>query len=150
MFKHLLVQQSHPQQWRVESAGTWAHEGLPAAPMAQYVLRRRGIDLSAHRSRNVYGELLLSFNLILVMEDGHKEALRVEFPQILGRVYLLSEMINLKRNIVDPMGGGLADFEGTVREFDSLFNRGMDTMTQMASREIGILPSAPTIPIQKK
>ncbi|MET5021226.1 low molecular weight phosphotyrosine protein phosphatase, partial [Burkholderia pseudomallei] len=35
----------------VTSAGLTARVGLPAAPLAQAVLRERGVDLSAHRAQ---------------------------------------------------------------------------------------------------
>jgi len=150
LFKNFIKQRPDAFAWRVESAGTWCREGLPAASMSQYVLRQRGIDISAHRSRMVSRDLLLSFNLILVMEQGHKEALRVEFPQIVRRVHMISEMINLRRNIADPMGGSVADFLETMREFDHIFLHGMETILRLSTRVTGVLRSDPTVPIPKK
>ena len=81
------------RNWRIESAGTWAVYGEQAAPRAIKVLKARGIDLSAHRSRVVDPNMLSQMRLILVMEKGHKEALQVEFPRYASKVFLLSEMV---------------------------------------------------------
>ena len=123
---------SDESEWRVESAGTWALEGEPAARIAQKVLSAQGIDLSDHRSRPVTRELLDQFNLILVMENGHKEALQIEFPEISRRVFLLYEMIGLKQEVIDPIGGSTRDFEDTVREIQKVITHGFDKITAMA------------------
>lgn len=119
--------------WRIESAGTWAAAGEPAAQKTQQVLKARGIDLSAHRSRLVDREMLQSFNLILTMEQGHKEALRVEFPEIAKRVYLLSEMAGYTRSIVDPIGGSMVDFQETAREIEQILTKGFDKIKQLSA-----------------
>jgi protein-tyrosine phosphatase len=118
--------------WRIESAGTWTVQGQPAAGYSQLVLRERGIDIHEHRSRPVTRELLAQFNLILAMESGHKEALRVEFPEFADRVYLLSEMIGAGYSIPDPMGGLLEGFEETAAEFEHIFDLGFENILRYA------------------
>lgn len=119
--------------WRVESAGTWAPEGQPAASRAQMVLRGRGLDLSQHRSRSVNREMLQEFDLILTMERGHKEALQAEFPEIAARVYMLSEMTGQVFNIEDPIGGPLSEYENTARELEDLLERGCERILQLVA-----------------
>ena len=141
LFKNLIRKQPVPASWRIESAGTWCVNGRPPAPFAIQVMSWRGLDISSHRARGVTREMLLSFNLILAMEQGHKEALRVEFPQIIRRVHLLSEVIGVKRDITDPIGGSLADFEDTVQEFEKTFGQGMEKIIRLANRTTGLLRS---------
>jgi protein-tyrosine-phosphatase len=117
--------------WRVESAGTWALEGEPAARMAQKLLSAHGIDLSDHRSRQVTRELLNQFNLILVMENGHKEAMRIEFPEIAPKTYLLYEMIGLRYEVIDPIGGSTRDFEDTIREIENILTQGFEKISTL-------------------
>ena len=119
--------------WRVESAGTWTIEGQPAASYSQMVLQSRGIDIHDHRSRPVDRELLSKFNLILTMESGHKEALKVEFPEFADRVYLVSEMIEAGYNIPDPMGGSVDGFEETAGDFERIFDHGFEMIVRYAS-----------------
>jgi protein-tyrosine phosphatase len=70
-------------------------------------MKTMGLDTSGHRSRRVTGEMMADFDLILTMEAGHKEALLVEFPELAGRIYMLSEMVGDRRDIADPIGGPL-------------------------------------------
>lgn len=118
--------------WRIESAGTWTVEGQPAASYTQLVLQRRGIDIQDHRSSPVDRGLLAQYNLILTMESGHKEALKVEFPEFADRVFLLSEMIGDVYSIPDPMGRSIDDFEETAGELEQIFEQGFDNILRYA------------------
>jgi len=122
------------KNWRVESAGTWAPTGMLAATFTRMVLSRRGIDLGEHRSRGVDRDLLTQFDLILVMERGHKEALQSEFPYIRERVYLLSEMIGQVYDIQDPIGRSLEDYLATAQEIENIFDRGMAEIKRLAGK----------------
>lgn len=121
-----------PDEWRIESAGVWAQAGFPVAQNTQFVLYEKGIDLSTYLSCPVTEELVGGFNLILTMERGQKEALKVAFPKYAGRVYLLSEMIGLVFDIVDPVGHPLDDFRETAREIDDILTQGLDMIRQLA------------------
>jgi protein-tyrosine-phosphatase len=123
LFNRMLAQTGEMQGWRVESAGTWVQDGLPATRAAQRVMRAMGIDLSAHRTRCVTSAMLSSFDLILVMEQGHKEALQVEFRDsaIARRVFLLSEMVGGTWDVADPSGG--TDAPSRVRETAEIIQR---------------------------
>jgi len=97
-------------------------------------LQHRGIDIHDHRSRPVNRELLARFNLILTMEYGHKEALRVEFPEFSDRIFLLSEMIGEVSNIPDPMGSSIDDFEETAGDLEQIFDQGFENILHFAGK----------------
>jgi len=118
--------------WRIESAGTWALEGNAASVNSRQVLNDYGIDLSNHSSRSVEHILLEEFDLILVMEQGHKEALKVEYPLISNRVYLLYEMIGLNKDVHDPYGGRLVDYAETAEEINQILIEGMPKIRVIA------------------
>jgi protein-tyrosine-phosphatase len=89
--------------WTVSSAGTWTPADLPAHPKAMDAAAKLGLDLSAHRTREVDAALLAAADLIVVMEHGHKEALETEFPTVRGRVVLLGFLANIPGSeIPDP------------------------------------------------
>ena len=119
--------------WRVESAGTWAREGAPAAAGAQHALQQRGIDLSAHRSRGVSAELVREFDLILTMTRSQQEALQVEFKDVRDRVHLLAAMAGAPYDVPDPIGGPLSAFRASAREIDNLIARGFDRIVELAT-----------------
>ncbi len=128
----LMVTRQDWRAWRVDSAGTWASTGQPAALEAQQVIARRGMDLSAHRSHPVSHELLRRFQLVLTMEAGQKEAILVEFPAFRDRVFMLSEMAGQVAPVQDPVGGTVMDFERAADSIDSWISKGIDRIVLLA------------------
>ncbi len=124
LFSNLLKQHEDLDDWYVSSAGVWALEGNRASEGAVKAMERRGIDLRYHRARQVTAEMIMDSDLVLVMEQNHKEALRVSFPKFTARIYLLAEMVGLSHDIRDPIGGMAADYDDTVNELEKLFEAG--------------------------
>ncbi len=119
--------------WRISSAGTWAYDGAPATRFSLQVLSERGCDLNGHASRTVNKALVDSHRLILTMERGHKEALRIEFPKARERIFLLSEMIGKDFEIDDPIGHPLEDYQAAGREIDGILDQGFEKLSQLSS-----------------
>ncbi len=118
--------------WLIESAGTWAAEGQPAAEGAAAEMAARGLDLSTHRSRCVSRELIQPFNLILTMERGHKEALQVEFSEMAERVFLLSEMSGKLKEVDDPYGGTAQDYQVAAQTIEDFLVNGSERIKTLA------------------
>jgi protein-tyrosine-phosphatase len=133
LFRKKLAEHGE-QGWRVESAGTWAYEGQQASEGSVIAMSRRGLDLATHLSRRVDHEMLASFDLILTMERNHKEALRIEFPDLAERIMLLSEPAGGRADVRDPFGRNLQDYENTAMEIDHLLDRGYDQIVELARR----------------
>jgi protein-tyrosine-phosphatase len=76
--------------------------------------------------------LLGQFNLILTMEDNHKEALVAEFPGLARRIFMLSEMSGRKLSINDPIGGELIDYQQCANEIEAWFESGWQKILQLA------------------
>ncbi len=134
LFQRHLAQHGMASGWRVESAGTWAREGGPAARHTQTVMCDWGLDLSMHRSRCVSQALLMSFDLIVTMERGQQEALRIEFPTLADQIVLLSEMAGAAYDIPDPINGSPAEVRDVAREIDLLLQQGFDQIVERVRR----------------
>ncbi len=117
--------------WRIESAGVWAEEGHSAAFYTRRVLEDRDIGVGDHSSRLITPDLVRDFDLILVMERNHKEALRAAFPEYSSRIYMLSEMVGRINDIVDPIGGPRADYEDTAQEIDAILSEGFENILRL-------------------
>jgi protein-tyrosine-phosphatase len=118
--------------WVVESAGTWATEGIAATDNAVVAMRERDLDLVSHLSRPVTVEMLDCFNLVLVIVGYHKEALKVELPQYSHKVLLLSEMIGEEWDLEDPVGGPLEEYRETAKLIDEVLEEGWERMIELA------------------
>jgi protein-tyrosine-phosphatase len=119
------------QQWRVESAGTWARENLPTTPEMMEVMAKRGLDVKKHRSRMVSAEILAGFALILTMESGQKEALQIEFPFAARRIYLLTEMAGAKVQIDDPFDTSAMGLQILSNQIDDWLERGFQHILEL-------------------
>jgi protein-tyrosine-phosphatase len=133
LFRHRLRQAELGEDWRVESAGTWARDGDHAASGSIHAMGEVGLDISSHRSRAITYDLLCQYDLILVMSKGHQEALRVEFPDLAGRIHLLTAMAGPAYDVPDPIGGPLSGYREIAREIDGLLARGFKRIVQTAT-----------------
>ena len=122
--------------WQVESAGTWAVPGCPIHREMWAAAQSLGLDTGYHSSCTIEEmEPLTSFDLILTMEQGQKEALRVEFLSIAQRVYLLSEMAGIAYSVPDPIGGTMEDYRSSVREITRLVRDGLPRIFELVLKE---------------
>ena len=97
----------------VTSAGITALVGYPADEIAQALLLEQGIDISAHRARQLTGAMLRQTDLVLVMETGHKRAIEMIDPSARGKIYRLGEWGGF--DIPDPYRQPRAAFEESLR-----------------------------------
>jgi protein-tyrosine-phosphatase len=133
MLRNMLEERHIEGDWQVDSAGTWGLEGDPPAAGSRAVMENVGIDISDHKARRVDYDLLKSYDLILTMELGHKEALCMEFTEFAERIYMLSEMAGDKSDIKDPYGGPYSGYEQAAEDIQLYLENGFDTIIQLAS-----------------
>ncbi|HQQ67835.1 MAG TPA: hypothetical protein PLX77_03300 [Candidatus Cloacimonadota bacterium] len=102
MLKHELSARKLPGEWIVESAGSWVYDLIPPTPEAFFEAEKRGLDISSHISLGIEALDLDSIDLLLVMEQGQKESILIDFPKLRNRIYLLSELSGPPFSIPDP------------------------------------------------
>lgn len=134
LFRKKIEQEPDAANWRIDSAGTWGLDGEPAAVKSIVVMQQYGIDLRDHRSREVSLDVLQTYDLILTMEQGHKEALRAEYPILQDRIFLLSEMVDLNYDIQDPFGEPLSEYQETAKELEKILTAGYAKICALARK----------------
>ncbi|MCB5161527.1 low molecular weight protein-tyrosine-phosphatase [Marinomonas algarum] len=75
--------------------------GKPADAAAVETARAHGVDLSQHKAQQLTLEMCLYYDLLLVMEKGHIEAVSRIAPQVRGKIMLFGEWLG-KKDIPDP------------------------------------------------
>lgn len=131
LFINLVAREIDSQVWKVESAGTWAVAGIPAAKNSRLAMHNRELDIENHRSQPVNGKMLNTFDLILTMERRHKETLSIEFPEISDRIYVITEMVGSMYDIWDPVGASLVEFESTAKELEDILTQGYEYIKRL-------------------
>ncbi|HAL61112.1 MAG TPA: hypothetical protein DCP08_01725 [Chloroflexi bacterium] len=102
--RELLKARGREEECEVTSAGTWTVEDHPPTPLAVEVMAERGVDISSHRSHSLTQKDMEEAHLVVVMTQGHKESLGLEFPRAKEKIYLLAELAGKKHDIEDPYG----------------------------------------------
>lgn len=91
----------HLPNKHIASAGVGALVGKPADKMAAMVAQEHGISLDGHVAQQLTSELCKEYDLILVMEKGHIEAVTGIAPEARGKTMLFGQWIGQK-DIPDP------------------------------------------------
>lgn len=97
--------------------GIHAENGCRASQNSLLVCSERGIDLGNHRSRTLIPEELIKSDFIFVMEPLHKEFLRVFFPQVFQKTFLLGSWPGIetrKSTVKDPVGRTIKEYRKTL------------------------------------
>lgn len=118
--------------WTVSSAGTWALTQRAAAHNSQIVSAQYGLDISDHISRMVEEAYLNEADLVLCMEEGHVEALKVEFPGEAYKIFPITSMSGATYSVNDPFGGSLVDYQVMIAELARIIDRGFDRIIELA------------------
>ncbi|MCB5361883.1 low molecular weight protein-tyrosine-phosphatase [Vibrio lentus] len=105
----------------VASAGISAEKsrliGKPADDTAILIAAENGVDVENHKSQQVTPQLCAQYDLILVMEKGHLEALTQISPEARGKAMLFGHWIGSK-DIPDPHRQSREAFEYTYKLID--------------------------------
>lgn len=90
ILKHALDEKGKTSYF-VDSAGLGALTGQPADPNACQLLLQKGIDISAHRARQISSDMIRNADLILVMEAWQKTAIETRALSAKGKVFRLGK-----------------------------------------------------------
>ncbi|MCM8778245.1 MAG: low molecular weight protein arginine phosphatase [Candidatus Omnitrophica bacterium] len=93
----------------IRSAGTSALEGMSPTTEAQKAMWKEGVDISAHRSVRLTREMIEEADLILAMEEAHRNIILSLHPEAEKKTYLLKSFMkdslkNSPLEIPDPIG----------------------------------------------
>lgn len=100
----------------VASAGIAALAGRGAEPHTVTVMAEHGIDVSAHRARQLDAELICQHELILVMEEWQRKEIENLYPFARGRVHTLGKWGT--GDIADPYRKPIEAFVETFERID--------------------------------
>ncbi|RMF60060.1 MAG: low molecular weight protein arginine phosphatase [Calditrichaeota bacterium] len=127
LLRKLIEEEGLEEFIDVDSAGTWASEGAPAAELTYQVLKENGIDASSHRGKGVDHYLMKESDLILCMASEHKRDLVQIFPHFKDKIYTLKEFGTEEKlsdpTIHDPYGMNIERYRETYLEISKEIQR---------------------------
>lgn len=120
--------------WTVSSAGTWAEFERGAARYSKKIAAEHGYNLDKHISRMVEDAYLAEADLVVCKTSSHAESLRAEFPKHAHKIYLISEMVGKRYNVVDPYGGPYDGYVDMFFELRRIIDAGLPNIIQIANK----------------
>lgn len=81
-----LLKKALGPDFNVMSAGLGALVDHPAHELSMKIALEHGVDMSAHRARQINLDILKWADLVLVMEKGHQRELVSKYPWLEGKV----------------------------------------------------------------
>jgi len=118
--RRLLDERGRPDV-AVASAGTAAWDGAPASEGAYLVALEHGLDLSAHRARQLTSDLVADADLVLGMSPHHVDRAAALGGD--GKSYLLGSFAGRPADdaqVDDPFGGDLDEYRVTFDRLEAL------------------------------
>jgi len=127
---------------KVSSAGVAAAEGAPAAAEAVAVCDARGLDIAAHRSQPLTVELILNADLIVAMQEPHRQCAIRLLPECADRIVTLAALAGLPptQGVADPIGGGQARYRQTCDQLEEWLKRALPRIVSLAREREGKHP----------
>lgn len=81
----------------ISSAGLGALVGSDVEPRARALAEADGIEVGAHKARQLDTDLLSQADLILVMSDGQRREIGKQWPEMLGKTLRLGQWLEGER-----------------------------------------------------
>lgn len=116
LLRHALAAEEEPlKSLRVCSAGISAWGGAPITPLSATVLKKVGIDMDKHQSRALNMQVLSRAVLVVCMTESHRQAIRMDYPDLKAPIILMREFMPPPANkeVPDPYGMDLPTYEDT-------------------------------------
>lgn len=106
------------------SRGVYALDGQPASAPAVALLGEKGVDISQHAAAPLTVDDLRRADVVLVMEEAHRQSIFYTAPQHLRKVLLWTELAGEHGDVPDPYGLDRAAYESAYALIDRLLTQG--------------------------
>jgi protein-tyrosine phosphatase len=114
----------------VESGGVRAVPGVAVDPYIVAMLAEMGVELAGQYATPVLESSLREADLVIVMEEAHRQALFYRLPSALPKIFLLSELAGRFDEVVDPYGMDSAAYRAMQALAIDLIERGWPRLLQ--------------------
>ena len=135
LIQHRLAEGGLGSEIHVESAGVHALTGAEIDPVVLNLLRGLGIEPAEHRATPVVESALVTADLVLVMEEAHRQALFYRLPAALPKIFMLSEVAGRYEDVRDPHGQELAAYQATLDHVTELLSAGWSTLIRKLQKK---------------
>ena len=132
-----FLQKMLDEKWidaKVLSAGL----GMPGEPVSENAvkaMKKRGYDISSHVSQTAEAMLLNAADIILTMQDVHKQVVMLGHIASRQKTFTLKEFVGEQGDVPDPFGGDEAEYDACAAEIERLCEKAADKIAAAAKEE---------------
>lgn len=120
LLKKKIKDKNIENKFLVCSSGTDAYGGEYSTYEACKVMKDEyDIDLSNHRATAIRDSKIEEMDLILCMTNSHKNRIKLMYPNLENRVFLIKEYVGLEGEVADPWGGTLSTYSACANELNT-------------------------------
>lgn len=127
-------------KWKVGSAGTWIISSNPIDEKMVIAAAELNILVANHQPIQISQDLLEEYDMIIVMENGQKEAISYEFPSVNYKIFLLTDFNGPAYNIPDPIGMSISFYRKILSDINEIlcvnFNSICNTARKLSNDSI--------------
>ena len=119
---------------KVLSAGL----GMPGEPVSENAvkaMKKRGYDISSHVSQTAEAMLLNAADIILTMQDVHKQVVMLGHIASRKKTFTLKEFVGEQGDVPDPFGGDDTEYDACAAEIERLCEKAADKIAAAAKEE---------------
>ena len=119
---------------KVLSAGL----GMPGEPVSENAvkaMKKRGYDISSHVSQTAEAMLLNAADIILTMQDVHKQVVMLGHIASRQKTFTLKEFVGEQGDVPDPFGGDEAEYDACAAEIERPCEKAADKIAAAAKEE---------------
>lgn len=127
-----MLEQKNDTDINIFSAGIATTSGLKATPQTIEVMKEQGVDVSGHLTQTLSREMIKRADIILVMQESHKEFILKLEPNAGRKVFLLKEFGRDEKNpnqpeenpeVPDPIGKPIEFYREVLAEIKKHIER---------------------------
>ena len=105
------------------SSGISAYDGdIPTYEAISVMKNNYGIDMTMHRATPIRMADVQDMDLILCMTNSHANTLKMMYPDISNRIFVLKEYVDNGHDITDPWGYEIQVYNSCAKEIDECLN----------------------------
>ncbi len=121
---------SAKESFSAASAGIMSSGGQPPSENSVKAMAEEDIDISSYRSSFFNEKLANESDVILTMEEGHKEFILSNFPFTRGKVSTLAEFAEESGDVPDPVGMAYDTYKRTADHIKRLVEKSLKKLRE--------------------
>lgn len=114
---------------KVLSAGLGA-PGEPVSENAVKAMAKRGYDISSHISQTAEAMLLNAADIILTMQEVHKQVVMLGFLGARSKTFTFKEFVGEEGDVIDPYGGDEEEYDACASELEGLCEKAAEIISK--------------------